>query len=96
MYAPTQQASYQGVARRFVAILIDWIIIGVIATSIINLPFTVGGAMRYVVNVNNATGQVTISGGPSAAVLGWVALIGLAVPFLYFTLLQAKMASPKV
>jgi len=88
-YAPTQKASYQGVAIRFVAILIDWIIIGVI-TSIINLPLTVGGAMNYVVNVNNATGQVSISGGPSAAVLGWVALISLAVPFLYYTLLQGR------
>jgi uncharacterized RDD family membrane protein YckC len=88
-YAPTQQVSYQGVAIRFVAVLIDWIIISVI-TSIINLPVTVGGAMNYVINVNNATGQVTISRGPSAAVLGWVVLIALAVPFLYYTLLQGR------
>ena len=87
--APTQQASYQGVAIRFVAILIDWIIIGVI-TSIINLPLTFGGAMNYVVKVNNVTGQVTISGGPSAAVLGWISLITVAVPFLYYTLLQGR------
>jgi len=88
-YAPTQQVSYQGVAIRFVAVLIDWIIISVI-TSIINLPVTVGGAMNYIINVNNATGQVTISRGPSAAVLGWVMLIALAVPFLYYTLLQGR------
>ena len=88
-YVPTPYASYQGVAIRFVAILIDWIIIGVI-TSIINLPLTFGGVMNYVVKVNNATGQVTISGGPSAAVLGWISLITVAVPFLYYTLLQGR------
>ena len=89
-YVPTPQASYEGVAIRFVAILIDWIIIGVI-TSIINIPLTFGGIMNnVVVTVNNATGQVTVSGGPSAALWGWVGLVGLAVPFLYFTLLQGK------
>jgi uncharacterized RDD family membrane protein YckC len=80
---------YKSVGIRFVAILIDWIIIGVI-TSIINLPLTIGGAMNYVVKVNNATRQVSISGGPSAVVLGWTTFISLAVPFLYFTLLQGR------
>jgi len=88
-YAPRQRVSYQGVGIRFVAILIDWIIVGII-TSAINLPLTVRGATNYVVNVNNATGQVSISGGPSAAVLGWLGFISLAVPFLYFTLLQGR------
>jgi uncharacterized RDD family membrane protein YckC len=89
-YVPTLHASYEGVAIRFVAILIDWIIIGVI-TSIINLPLTFGGIMNnVVVTVSNATGQGTVSGGPSVALWGWVGLVGLAVPFLYYTLLQGK------
>jgi uncharacterized RDD family membrane protein YckC len=89
-HATIPQASYEGVSIRFVAILIDWIIIGVI-TSIIDLPLILGGIMNnVVVTVNNATGQVAVSGGPSAALWGWVGLVGLAVPFLYYTLLQGK------
>jgi uncharacterized RDD family membrane protein YckC len=73
-YTPTP---YQGVAIRFVAILIDTIIIAIIA-SILSAPFN-----AFAVITNNASGTVTFSFG---SVLGW--LLSLAVFMLYFTLLE--------
>jgi uncharacterized RDD family membrane protein YckC len=69
---------YQGVAIRFVAILIDYIIIGVISV-ILALPFV--GAAILTVNAGNLS---ALSGASIAA----AALVGIVVWFLYFTMLE--------
>ena len=69
---------YQGVAIRFVAILIDYVIIGVISV-ILALPFV--GAAIATANAGNLS---ALSGASIAA----AALIGLVVWFLYFTMLE--------
>ncbi|MGZ5502869.1 MAG: RDD family protein [Halobacteriota archaeon] len=75
-YVPYTTAPYQGVAIRFVAILIDTIIIAIIA-GILSAPFNAFAA------ITNASGTVTFS---FAGVLG--GLVSLAVFMLYFTLLE--------
>ena len=76
--APTP---YQGVAIRFVAILIDYLIIGVIS-GILAIPLLVAA---IAVNVTN--GNVSaVSWGPIVALL----VVGLIVWFLYFTLLEGR------
>jgi len=77
VYVPYTQTPYQGVAIRFVAILIDTIIIAIIA-SILSAPFN-----AFAVITNSASGTVTFS---FAGVLG--GLVSLAVFMLYFTLLE--------
>ena len=77
VYVPYAQTPYQGVAIRFVAILIDTIIIAIIA-GILSAPFNAFAAIT-----NNAAGTVTFS---FAGVLG--GLVSLAVFMLYFTLLE--------
>jgi uncharacterized RDD family membrane protein YckC len=79
--APTYAAQavemqYQGVGIRFVALLIDVIILGII-TSILSAPFT-ASAVSY----DAATGAVTIGA-------AYYALIGVTfvIELLYFTLL---------
>jgi len=75
--APTP---YQGVAIRFVAILIDYLIIGVIS-GILAIPLLVAAT----VNVTN--GNVSaVSLGPIVA----LSVVGLVVWFLYFTLLEGR------
>ncbi len=75
--APTP---YQGVAIRFVAILIDYLIIGVIS-GILAIPLLVAA----IVNVTN--GNVSaVSLGPIVA----LSVVGLVVWFLYFTLLEGR------
>ena len=72
---------YQGVAIRFVAILIDYLIIGVIS-GILAIPLLVAA---IAVNVTN--GNVSaVSWGPIVALL----VVGLIVWFLYFTLLEGR------
>ena len=74
--APTP---YQGVSIRFVAILIDYFIIGIIA-GLVALPFLAAAVAATVVSENLSTiawGSVAIA-----------SLIGLAIWFLYFTLLE--------
>jgi len=77
-YVSYTTAPYQGVAIRFVAILIDTIIIAIIA-SILSAPFNAFAA------ITNASGTVTFS---FAGVLG--GLVSLAVFMLYFTLLEGR------
>ena len=76
--APTP---YQGVAIRFVAILIDYVIIGIIV-GIIALPFGVA-AIAVTANAGNMS---ALSWGSIAL----ASLIGLAIWFLYFTLLEGR------
>jgi uncharacterized RDD family membrane protein YckC len=76
-YVPHIATPYQGVAIRFVAILIDTIIIAII-TGILSAPFNAFAAIT-----NSASGTVTLSFG---SVLG--GLVSLAVFMLYFTLLE--------
>jgi uncharacterized RDD family membrane protein YckC len=70
---------YQGVAIRFVAILIDYFIIGIIAGLLV-LPFLAAAAATTAVSENLSTiawGSVITA-----------SLVGLAIWFLYFTLLE--------
>ena len=76
-YVPHVAPSYQGVAIRFVAILIDTIIIAIIG-GILSIPFN-----ALAVITNSPSGTVTVS--PASAVGG---LVSLAVFVLYFTLLE--------
>ncbi|MGZ4847159.1 MAG: RDD family protein [Halobacteriota archaeon] len=76
-YVPHIAPPYQGVAIRFVAILIDTIIIAIIG-GILSVPFN-----ALTVITNSASGTVTLS--PAGAVGG---LVSLAVFVLYFTLLE--------
>jgi uncharacterized RDD family membrane protein YckC len=72
---------YQGVAIRFVAILIDYLIIGVIC-GILAIPLLVVGIAANVTN-----GSVSpVSLGPIIA----LSVAGLVVWFLYFTLLEGR------
>ena len=74
--APTP---YQGVSIRFVAILIDYFIIGIIV-GLVALPFLAAAVAATVVSENLsaiAWGSVAIA-----------SLIGLVIWFLYFTLLE--------
>jgi len=88
--APTYQAPayytgaptpYQGVAIRFVAILIDYLIIGVIS-GILAIPLLVAAIAVNSTNVNVSA----VSLGPIVALL----VVGLVVWFLYFTLLEGR------
>jgi uncharacterized RDD family membrane protein YckC len=74
---PYATPPYQGVAIRFVAILIDTIIIAIIG-GILSVPFN-----ALAVITNSASGTVTFS--LASAVGG---LVSLAVFVLYFTLLE--------
>jgi uncharacterized RDD family membrane protein YckC len=76
-YVPYAASPYQGVAIRFVAILIDTIIIAIIG-GILSVPFN-----ALAVVTNSASGTVTFS--LASAVGG---LVSLAVFILYFTLLE--------
>jgi len=76
-YVPRLAPPYQGVAIRFVAILIDTIIIAIIG-GILSAPFN-----ALTVIPNSASGTATIS--LATAVGG---LVSLAVFVLYFTLLE--------
>jgi uncharacterized RDD family membrane protein YckC len=76
VYVPYTTTPYQGVAIRFVAILIDTIIIAIIA-GVLSAPFNAFAV------ITNASGTVTFS---FAGVLG--GLVSLAVFMLYFTLLE--------
>ena len=76
-YVPHVAPPYQGVAIRFVAILIDTIIIAIIG-GILSIPFN-----ALAVITNSASGTVTVS--LASAVGG---LVSLAVFVLYFTLLE--------
>ncbi|MGZ4847578.1 MAG: RDD family protein [Halobacteriota archaeon] len=76
-YVPYAASPYQGVAIRFVAILIDTIIIAIVA-GILSAPFN-----ALAVITNSASGTVTFS--LASAVGG---LVSLAVFILYFTLLE--------
>lgn len=78
-YVPYAKSPYQGVAIRFVAILIDTIIILIIA-GILSALFN-----AFAVITNSASGTVTFS---LAGALG--GLVSLAVFILYFTLLEGR------
>jgi uncharacterized RDD family membrane protein YckC len=86
--APTFQAPgpaalpYQGVAIRFVALLIDVIILAII-TGIITAPFNTPSS----ISVTNTTGVPMFSVAPNP--LAWVGgLLSALIDFLYFVLLQ--------
>ncbi|MGZ4847577.1 MAG: RDD family protein [Halobacteriota archaeon] len=70
---------YQGVAIRFVALLIDLIILGIIS-SILTLPFAASG-----ISVDTSTGVVTIGAAYYAAIA-----LGIVIELLYFTLLLGR------
>ncbi|MGZ4908024.1 MAG: RDD family protein [Halobacteriota archaeon] len=80
--APEAGMRYQGVAIRFVAILIDAIILGII-TGIITTPFNTPSS----ISVTNTTGipMVTTTPNPLAAV---GAIISAVISFAYYVLLQ--------
>jgi uncharacterized RDD family membrane protein YckC len=78
-YVPYATSPYQGVAIRFVAILVDTIIILIIA-GILSAPFN---AFAFI--TNSASGTVTFS--LASALDG---LVSLAVFILYFTLLEGR------
>lgn len=86
--APTYQAPpyaaaspYQGVAIRFVAILIDAIIIAIIA-GVLTLPL-----QTPIVTVTNVTGTPSVAATPNP--LGWLAGgVSLLIFLLYFILLE--------
>jgi uncharacterized RDD family membrane protein YckC len=73
---------YQGVAIRFVAILIDVIILAII-TGIITVPFSTPSS----ISVTNTTGIPIVSVSPNP--LAWVGgVISALIYFFYFVLLQ--------
>ncbi len=80
--APEAGMRHEGVAIRFVAILIDAIILAII-TGIITAPFNTPSS----ISVTNATGSLMISTTPNplAAIGG---LISVVIDFVYFTWLQ--------
>ncbi len=81
-YAEPGAMRYEGVAIRFVAILIDAIILAII-TGIITAPFNTPTS----ISVTNTTGvpMITTTPNPLAALGG---LIAAVIDFLYFTGLQ--------
>ncbi len=73
---------YQGVAIRFVAILIDVIILAII-TGIITAPFNTPSS----ISVTNTTGVPMVSVAPNP--LAWAGgIVSALVNFFYFVLLQ--------
>jgi len=80
-YYTGSSTPYQGVAIRFVAILIDYLIIGVIA-GILTVPLLVAA---LAINVTNGT-LSAVSAGPLVA----LSVVGIIVWFLYFTLLEGR------
>ncbi|MGZ4847158.1 MAG: RDD family protein [Halobacteriota archaeon] len=80
--APGVAMPYQGVAIRFVAILIDVIILAII-TGIITAPFNTPSS----ISIANTTGVPMVSIAPNP--LAWVGgLISAVIDFFYFVLLQ--------
>jgi len=76
---------YRSVGIRFVAILIDFIIIGIIS-AFITAPFRIPSVNVTVSNFTNGTLQnVSVASSALAATGG---LISVIIMFLYFTLLQ--------
>ncbi|MGZ4870101.1 MAG: RDD family protein, partial [Halobacteriota archaeon] len=73
------RTSYQGVAIRFVAILIDYVIISIIA-GILVFPFLVAAVA---VNLTSVDASAISLGSIAAA-----SVVGFVVWFLYFTLLE--------
>jgi uncharacterized RDD family membrane protein YckC len=74
--APGAEIRYQGVAIRFVAFLIDAIVLGIIS-SILTFPFAASGF-----SVDVSTGAVTIGAAYYAAIA-----VTIVIELLYFTLL---------
>jgi len=80
-YASPAESPYQGVAIRFVAILIDTIIIAIIS-GVLAFPFR-----TPFISITNVTGTPSITSAPNP--LAWVGgVISLLVFFLYFILLE--------
>jgi uncharacterized RDD family membrane protein YckC len=80
-YAAPAASPYQGVAIRFVATLIDIIIIAIIS-GVLTFPFR-----TPFVTVVNVTGTPSISTAPNP--FGWIgSIISLLIFFLYFILLE--------
>jgi uncharacterized RDD family membrane protein YckC len=78
-YYTGAQTPYQGVAIRFVAILIDYFIIGIVS-GLLALPFLAAAGVATAVSENVST----IAWGSIAL----ASLIGIVIWFLYFTLLE--------
>jgi len=79
---PAAGMAYQGVAIRFVAILIDVIILAII-TGIISAPFNTPSSVSF----TNTTGVPMVSVTPNP--LAWVGgVISALIDFFYFVLLQ--------
>ncbi len=79
---PAAVSPYQGVAIRFVALLIDVIILAII-TAVITLPFQM--PIISVTDVTNVHPTITTSPNPFAWLGG---LISVLIVFLYFVLLE--------
>ena len=77
--APGAQVPYQGVAIRFVALLIDAIILGIISYILIFL------FAASAITVDTSTGAVSIGQAYYAAVA-----LGIVIELLYFTLLLGR------
>jgi uncharacterized RDD family membrane protein YckC len=74
---------YQGVAIRFVALLIDVIILGIIS-AVITAPFRIPTTIT-ITNVTNGTSQITsVTANPFVA---FGSLIAVIIDLLYFTFL---------
>ncbi len=82
--APAAGMHYEGVAIRFVAILIDTIILAVI-TGIITAPFNTATQ----ISITNTTGVPTVTAVPNP--LAWIGgLISALIWFLYFVLMEGR------
>ncbi len=77
--APGAERCYQGVAIRFVQLLIDNIILAIIS-FILTIPF-----LASVVTVNTSTGAVSLGPGYYARLA-----LGIVIALLYFTLLLGR------
>ena len=77
--APEPQVQYQGVAIRFVALLIDGIILGIISSILIFL------FASSAITIDASTGAVSIGPAYYAAVA-----LGIVIELLYFTLLLGR------
>jgi len=75
-YAPGVVSPYQGVAIRFVAQLIDIVILGVVF-------WILGFLGAATITINASTGQTSVN-----PFFGVIILIDLAIAFFYFTLLE--------
>lgn len=85
--APAPQVAYAGFWLRFVAFIIDAIIIGIVGT-IITLPFMVPFGLRGVLRGNGPLSPEDFF--PAMATLLRVSLIRTVINYLYFALMESS------